>query len=337
MKQQLRLGSESITLTNKSFGRAYLQFQLVTDTTAGTDNDTNLDLSKVRISIDLKQGGVRETSSFNGVGPVALEILKAVNPLYQSDINFANTGLTCQGAQVFAISGTSDLRLVKIPLLWGGYQLKADDSLTFNIDQIPGLYNAACTAGSTAYLVIEEASDINQSDINLPYYFPITADKNSPSFSLKGTSEVMLLSSTRTTQLSDAIFTSAEIRSSHVNDRFDLYTLSQLRFDKQITSSPANIYESTNIYNVEPSALSEVQVDLGINSTQVVDGAQFLFTSKVLFSPEIAMRAIAHSNKVTQRKLNLRGLGKRQGFGVSQTKSFGTGDTTDAKRAFRGY
>lgn len=319
MKQQLRLGSESITLTNKSFGRAYLQFQLVTDTTAGTDDNTNLDLSKVRISIDLKQGGVRETSSFNGVGPVALEILKSVNPLYDGDINLnSTTGLTCQGAPVYAISATSDLKLVKIPLLWGGYQLKADDSLTFNIDQIPGLYNSACSAGSTAYLVIEEANDINQSDINLPYYFPITADKNSPSFSLKGSSEIMLLSTTRTSTLSNAVFTSCEVRSSHVNDRFDLYTLAQLRFDKKITVTAANYFESTNIYNVEPSALSEVNVDLGINSTQVVDGAQFLFSSKVLFAPEIAMRAIAHSSKVTQRKLNLRGLGKRQGFGGGQ-------------------
>jgi hypothetical protein len=317
MKQQLRLGSESITLTNKSFGRAYLQFQIVTDQTAGSDDDTNLDLSKVRISIDLKQGGVRETSSFNGVGPVALEILKAVNPQYEGDVNLNPvTGLTCQGAQVYQISPTSFLRLVKIPLLWGGYQLKADDSLTFNIDQIPGLYNACCSAGSTAYLVIEEANDINQSDVNLPYYYPITADKNSPSFSLKGCSEIMLLSSSRTGTLSNAIFTSAEIRSSHVNDRFDLYTLAQLRFDKKLTiSNTPNYFESTNIYNVEPSALSEVNVDLGINTTSVVDGAQFLFSSKVLFSSEIAMRAIAHSNKVTQRKLNLRGLGKRAGFG----------------------
>jgi hypothetical protein len=275
-------------------------------------------LSKVRISIDLKQGGVRETSSFNGVAPVALEILKSINPQYQNDISFNPiSGLTCQGAQVYTISATSDLRLVKIPLLWGGYQLKADDSLTFNIDQIPGLYNACCSASSTAYLVIEEASDINQTDVNLPFYYPITADKNSPSFSLKGTSEIMLLSSTPTGSLSRAIFTSAEIRSSHVNDRFDLYTLAQLRFDKKITNLLPNLSESTNIYNVEPSALTDAQIDLGINTTQVVDGAQFLFSSKVLFSPEISMRAIAHASKVQERKLNARGLGKRGPFGMA--------------------
>lgn len=313
MKQQLRLGSESIKLQNKSFGRAYVLFQLVTDTTGtNVDDSTNLDLTKLRISIDLKQGGIRETSSFNGVAPLGLEVLKQINPNYSTDINFDTSGLTCQGAYVYNISLTSDLRLVKVPLLWGGYQLKADDELTFNIDQIPGIYNAGCAIASTAYLVVEEANDINQTDVNLPFYYPITADKNSPSFSPKGASEIMLISTSKTQKLSDAIFTSAEVRSAQVNDRFDIYSLAQLRFDKQITNLGASIYESVNIYNVEPSALTDVQVDLGVNTTNVIDGAQFLYVSKVLFSTEIAMRSIAHANKVAERKLSYRGLGKQR-------------------------
>lgn len=311
MKQQLRLGSESIKVVNKSFGRAYILFQLVADTGAGSDDSTNLDLSKVRVSIDLKQSGIRETSSFNAVAPVGLGRLKAISANYTNALNIDTaTGVTCQGAYIADNGAGVNYRNVQVPLLWGGYNLHADDVITFNIDQIPGLYNTACANASTAYLVIEEANDVVQTDINLPYYYPITADKNSPSFTLKGASEIMLVSNTAKGTLSDSIFTSAEVRSTHVNDRFDLYTLAQLRYDKCVDLS-AIVYESTNIYNVEPSALSDVQVDLAVNTTSVVDGAQFLFCSKVLFSGEMANRAVAHHSALQSHKLRLRGLGRR--------------------------
>lgn len=307
MKQQLRLGSESIPVRNKSFGRAYILFQLVADSTI-QDDTTNLDLSKVRISIDLKQGGIRETSSFNAVAPVGLERLKGISSNYSNALLIDNTtGVTCQGAYIADDGANIVYRNVKVPLLWGGYNLSADDVITFNIDQIPGLYNAGCSASSTAYLVIEEAHDVIQADINLPFYYPITADKNSPSYTLKGASEIMIVSNTLKGTLAQSIFNSAEIRSKSVNDRFDLYSLAQLRYDRQVDlSSP--LYESVNLYNVEPSALSDVQVDLSINTTSVVDGAQFLFVSKVLFNEEIATRALSKSYSINLAKQKMRGL-----------------------------
>jgi hypothetical protein len=309
MKQQLRLGSESIKVVNKSFGRAYILFQLVADTGAGVDDSTNIDLSKVRISIDLKQGGVRETSSFNAVAPVGLGRLKTISSNFSNAVNIDTaSGVTCQGQYIGDDGGAINYRNVQVPLLWNGYNLSADDCITFNIDQIPGLYNTACATASTAYLVIEEANDVVQTDINLPYYYPITADKNSPSFTVKGASEVMIISNTLKPNFQDSIFTALEIRSGSVNDRFDLYTLAQLRYDRAIDlSSP--LYESTNVYNVEPSALNDVQVDLAVNTTSVVDGAQFLFISKVLFAGEMAYRALAKTSEIQNKKLKLRGLG----------------------------
>lgn len=308
MKQQLRLGSESIKVVNKSFGRAYILFQIVADTAVGPDDSTNLDLSKVRISIDLKQGGVRETSSFNAVAPVGLGRLKTISSNFSNAINIDTaTGVTCQGQYIGDNGAGVFYRNIQVPLLWGGYNLHSDDVITFNIDQIPGLYNATCSNASTAYLVIEEANDVVQSDINLPYYYPITADKNSPSFTLKGASEIMLISNTIKGNFADSIFTALELRSNSVNDRFDLYTLAQLRYDRAIDLS-APLYESTNVYNVEPSALSDVQVDLAVNTSSVVDGAQFLFTSKVLFVGEMAHRAMAKHNEISLKKQKLRGL-----------------------------
>lgn len=306
MKQQLRLGSESIPVRSRSFGRAYILFQIVADSSI-QDDSTNLDLSKVRISIDLKQGSIRETTSFNAVAPVGLERLKGIASNYSNAIGIDNTtGVTCQGAYIADDGANVFYRNVKVPLLWGGYNLHADDVITFNIDQIPGLYNAGCQ-NSTAYLVIEDANDVIQADINLPYYYPITADKNSPSYTLKGASEIMLISNTLKGTLAQSVFNSAEIRSKSVNDRFDLYTLAQLRYDRQVDLS-APLYESVNIYNVEPSALNDVQVDLSINTTTVVDGAQFLFCSKVLFENEIAQRAIAKSYSLNLAKQKMRGL-----------------------------
>ena len=313
MKQQLRVGSESIKIVNRNFGRAYLLFQIVADTSIAADDTTNLDLTKVRISIDLKQGGVRETSSFNAVGPIGLGRLKTISANYTNALNIDTaTGVTCQGAFIGDNGAGVNYRNVQVPLLWGGYSLKADDYITFNIDQIPGLYNATCATSSTAYLVIEDSHNVIQTDINLPYYYPITADKNSPSFTLKSASEIMLLSNTIQTILPNSVFTSCEIRSKTINDRFDLYTLAQLRYDKAVDLS-AVLYEATNIYNVEPSALTDVQVDLGINTNAVIDGAQFLFCSKVLFVQEMAQRAMVKFNKIQERNQELRGLGRLKG------------------------
>lgn len=299
MKTQLRIGSDQKRISAMSFKRAYLLVQKVPNV-AGTSASTDLDLTKLRCSIDIEQGSVKDSTSFDAVAPVVLGALRSANSTALSSIGFDNGGLTCEGVA----SSSNTLFTLEVPLLHGGYIVKREDVITFNIDIIPGFFSSDCDANSSVYLVIEPDSDISQIDVNLPVYYPITQDKNSPSYNENQVSEVYLIDSARYTY-ANAPFQSIEVKSQYVNDRFDTVTLEQKRYaDLNQVGSHGN----SLISNVEPSALCDVELNLGVNTTNVVTGAQFVYVSRCITGADITQRAIKHNKKVTMRKAQLRGL-----------------------------
>jgi hypothetical protein len=299
MKTQLRIGSDQKTLSAISFKRAYLLIQKIPNV-PGTSSNLDLDLTKLRCSIDIQQGNVKDSTSFDAVAPTVLGALRSANSTALTSIGFNPSGLTCQGVA----SSSNTLFTLEVPLLHGGYIVKAEDKITFNIDIIPGFFSSDCDASSSVYLVIEPDSDIQQIDVNLPVYYPITQDKNSPSYNEKQVSEVYLIDSARYTYAT-APFQSIEVKSSYVNDRFDTVTLEQKRFHDL---NQVGVHGNSLISNVEPSSLCDVELNLGVNTSNVVTGAQFCYVSRCVTSAEITNRAIRHNKKVSMRKAQRRGL-----------------------------
>lgn len=299
MKTQLRIGSDQKTLSAISFKRAYLLIQKVPNV-AGTSSQLDLDLTKLRCSIDLQQGNVKDSTSFDAVAPTVLGALRSNNSTTLNSIGFAPTGLTCEGIQ----SSSNTLFTLEVPLLHGGYIVKGEDRITFNIDIIPGFFSADCDTASSVYLVIEPDSDVQQIDVNLPVYYPITADKNSPSYNEKQVSEVYLINSARYTYATTP-FQSIELKSSFVNDRFDSVTMEQKRYHD---FNQVGIHGNNLISMVEPSCLCDVELNLGVNTANVITGTQFCYVSRCVTSAEITSRAIKHSKKVSMRKAQRRGL-----------------------------
>jgi len=299
MKTQLRIGSDSKKFQSTSFKRAYLLVQIIPNL-PGTSTDTNIDLTKLRTSIDLKQANVQDSTSFDAVAPTVLGCLQSKNSTALADINLNVSGLTCEGQS----TSVNDLFTLEIPLLWGGYILKGDDCVTFNVDIINGFFDANCDNASSVYLVLEPDSDVTQMDINLPIYYPITSDKNSPSINEKAISELYLLNSSAYTFATQP-YQSCELRSQWVNDRFDSVTLEARRIKE---TNQIGFHGNNVIYNVEPSALTDVEINLGINTANVTTGANYVFCSRVLTSAPMVRRAVAHSKKVIQRKAYKRGL-----------------------------
>ena len=299
MKTQLRIGSDQKTITSMSFKRAYLLIQKVPNV-AGTSSSLDLDLTKLRSSIDISQAGVKDSSSFDAVAPTVLGALKSANSTALASIGFDSGGLSCEGVE----SSSNTLFTLEVPLLCGGYIFKGDDTVTFNIDIIPGFFSSDCDNGSSVYLVIEPDSDITQIDINLPVYYPITQDKNSPSFNEKACSEVYLLDSARY-KFNTCPFQSIEIKSQYVNDRFDSVTMEQKRY-KDLNQ--VGVHGNSVLSSVEPSSLTDVELNLGVNVSNVVTGAQFCYVSRVVTSTTMLKRAIVHNKKVASRKAMRRGL-----------------------------
>jgi hypothetical protein len=307
MKQQLRIGSNPIVLSGTSFGRAYL---LVQGVGAAAITNTDFNLNYLRTQIEISQAGIKDSTAFNAVGPVT----RALNELpYTSfpsgathpDWNVAANGQTLGG--LFTI-GTGLASVFYVPLLEGGYSLKGDDYIRFNIDILPTFLAANVTAGSSVYLVTEEANGIVQTDVNIPVYEPITTDKQSPAFSYDAVSVCEFLNAVETggdyfDYTTDPL-QAVDFRSQFVTEQFDIQTL----YAKNLAQSSNPLVNSHTIYSVEPSALWDAYIGLAINTAQVTIGSQFLYVSKVLTGSNLLSRAVAHEEKIVKTNLKMRGV-----------------------------
>ena len=299
MKQQLRIGTNSINLKGQAFGQAYLLVQGV-----GTAALTNVDflLANLRIRIDLQQSNLKDSTSFNAVGPLHKGAIDYQNPAYLTDLGLAVNGQTLRGK---LLTGSTTQSSFTIPLLNGGYILRDEDYINFVIEVLPSFFSANSSNASSVNLVIEADNDIEQADVNLPVYEPITTDRQSPAFSYDSCSEVSLINAVTNYTFATDPFSSIEVRSKHLADTLDSFTL----FDKRVNQSTQTaINGSTVVYRLEPSTIDSVQVNLNVVTANVVSGSQFLFISKTLFSPILAVKAIAHSEKVQSRKMMVRGI-----------------------------
>lgn len=313
MKQQLRIGSNPIVLSGTSFGRAYL---LVQGVGAAAITNTDFNLNYLRTQIEISQAGIKDSTAFNAVGPVTRalnELPYTTGPVasgapffpYCPNWNVAANGQTLGGVSTIPTNLTS---VFYVPLLEGGYSLKGDDYIRFNIDVLPTFFSANVTSGSSVYLVTEEANGIVQTDVNIPVYEPITTDKQSPAFSYDAVSICQFLNAVETNpeawNYSSDPLQAVDFRSQFVTEQFDVQTL----YAKNLVSASNPLTNSHTIYSVEPSALWDAYIGLAINTTNVTIGSQFLYVSKVLTGSSLLNRAVAHEEKIIKTNLKMRGV-----------------------------
>jgi hypothetical protein len=318
MKIQLRQGTDSFKLSAQSFKRAYLLIQSVGDSPTSTPTTSDVNLSNLNITIELHQQGDTYLTSFNGVAPALLGALKSKNQESVLSQGWGVTGTTLRGNIVPTVTGSAFVNEVYIPLLWDGYNLKADDYVKFTTTTINGFFGGANSNNSSFYIVVEEGLDVNQIDVNVPVYYPITIDKTNPQFNESMVSEIYLLNSVPTYDLSVQPFRSIEVRSKEVNDAFDLYTLETLCNVKGY----GRFFDlgSNEIYNFEPSRISDCLINLDVNTSVVTNGANWLFISRVCANEEVAKNAIERAEKINFAKASQVGLTKAGRVPMSQIK-----------------
>lgn len=311
MKQQLRIGTNTINLKGQAFGTAYLLVQGV-----GTAALTNVDfaLANLRIRIDLKQANLKDSTSFNAVAPTFRGACEYQHPSMLTDLGFSANGQTLRGK---LLTGSTTQSAFTVPLLSGGYILSDDDSISFVIEVLPSFFTANSSNASSVNLVIESDNDIEQVDVNLPIYEPITTDRQSPAYSYDSISEVALINTNTAYTFANDPFNSIEVRSKHVSDTFDIFTL----FDKRTYKSTQQLANgTTHIYNFEPSTIDNVQINLNVVTANVISGSQFLYVSKTLVSTVLSVKAIQHAEKVANRKMLTRGVTEKVLMAVARNK-----------------
>jgi hypothetical protein len=299
MKQQLRIGTNTINLKGQAFGTAYLLVQGV-----GAAALTNADfaLANLRIRIDLKQANLKDSTSFNAVAPTFRGACEYQHPSMLTDLGFSANGQTLRGK---LLTGSTTQSAFTVPLLSGGYILSDEDCISFVIEVLPSFFTANSSNASSVNLVIESDNDIQQVDVNLPVYEPITTDRQSPAYSYDSVSQVVLINTNTAYTFANDPFNSIEVRSKHVSDTFDIFTL----FDKRTYKSTQQLANgTTHIYDFEPSTIDNVQINLNVVTANVISGSQFLYVSKTLMSTTLAVKSLLQSDKIASRKLSARGV-----------------------------
>jgi len=309
MKVQLRnSGNEVHTFSNRNLRRIYLEIHGIQDVANTAPATTNIDLSKIRVSLDVKQAGTSASTSFNAIAPTVAGALHYNYPSI-TQLNFSSGGVTLAGQTVVvAASGVYAETITIVPLVFDPFILKGQDEMKVNIDLNTGLFEAALDGSSKVYLVTEDGTDLNQVDISLPIYTPLTNEKSQVSFSYPAVNKLSLIDSGGTDSRSDIPFTSVEIKSNHFNDRFDTIDL----VSRQLLDSRVPFADNNNnfkIVDITPSSLVDVTVNIAVDTTLITANNQFLFANSVIYNRALASRSVSLAQKVNAKKAAYRGFG----------------------------
>lgn len=312
MKRQIRNnGSEVVELKNTAFKKLYILLDVIADTDAINLTSKSVDLTKIRVGLTLTQHGAQVSSSFNGVGPAALSVLKNRDAVGFGNLNFGATGTTCQGHNIQtsggAGSGIFERSLVVLPIYYDSIMLRSNDLLEVAIDNLSGLFDNGCDLNSKVYLVTEEGADTEQLDLCVPVFYPITTDKQSPSYNEQAVKEIFILSSYNQTETIDFPYNAIDVRSTFYNERYDVGTLyAKGIIDTVQVSDGMNVL----IFASQNSTLNDVEVNLDIDTSKLHTGCEFLYVMRSKFSSGLAKYALSHNQKVLGRKLAARGVMK---------------------------
>lgn len=308
MKEQLKnAGTDRKILRNRNIKRTYLMIHGIQDVVNTAPATSNIDLSKLRVTLSLNQLGKTITSTFNGIPPV---IVGQMRQGYQSisAVNFASSGTTCAGETIVtAGASTYAETLLIVPLTFEPIILKGNDNLTIDFDLGSALFSSALNDSSKVYLCYEDGSDLHQLDMSLPQYTMITSEKSQVEFTYPSCSQVYLLDSGGTDDRSDIPWDSIEIKSKHFNDRYDKLDLISLNKLNQV-SPLADLNNNFNVVDATESALVDVNITIALDPTLITTNNQFLYVENVGFNPNVTRRAVDISNKINYNKTIQRGV-----------------------------
>lgn len=301
MKRQIRLNStESFVLEQQSFTSAYILLEGFYGVT--TPLNTFIDLSKIRITIAAEQSGQKVNSSFNGVGPMLLNSVKTLEFDYLTSIDINTSKTTALGMKI----GNSKTQII-LPLFDNGVVLNPGDSLRIDVDTLDGLFNVLydTTQQSKCYLVTEESTDVVQMDLCVPVYYPITNEKQSPAFSEKACSEIVLLSTAKaldTTFLDNNCFNNIDVQSKFYNQSYDASTLYARTKINSINDEGYNL----PVAMLYPSTIEDVNLNLDVITANVVTGCQFLYVKRHCYSAVKLEQSIERTERINLSKAKTR-------------------------------
>lgn len=306
MKMQIRgVGRDSQKFEDQNLKRLYFLVDCIQDVANTAPATTNIDLSKLQISMKLNQLGMEMTSSFNAIAP---PIVGAQLYGYQSvdALNYDSSGITCAGVTVVpASSGVKARTLLVIPLIFNPLILKDDDFLSLDFEIMSGFFSSDCDTDSKVYIVSEDGTDLHQMDMQLPVYQSLNNVSPSQQFSFSAINSMCLIDSGGTDVITDTPIQRVDLKSSFMQEKYD--TVDLIAKNLQNLSSPYSTHNNNfRVVDCRDSALDSVKLNIDLNTSLITQNNQFLFVNEVRYNAALTARAGALTHKINGRKVQYR-------------------------------
>lgn len=310
MKTQIQnLGTDEIIIRNRSVKRSYLVIHAVAESVATALTSSAIGLDSIRIDLKLDQAGKSIKSSFNAAPSVVRSVVNGTES--GSAILMNGDGKHCRGSVVkINTISTAEEAVLVVPLTDTPIILKGRDQLCINIDLLSGHFGTECDATSKVYLVYEDGSDLNQFDMVLPVYKPITSEKNDGVISAKMLSQFMVIDTVNTTTLNytKSCVNSVEIDSKYYKERHDQIGMVADKINEKGHSDALKDGCNYDLLNIYPSALESVSINYSVDTSKVVSGTQYLYYLAHEANTAIAKKGQERVVKVHNLKLRSRGV-----------------------------
>lgn len=316
MKQQLRVGSETIVLRNVSTNRVRLYAHIIADAVNVALLDTACDLSAVNISMKLVQGGKEISTSFPLHPCAGVTALKSKDPAGTTAYGFASTGATARGIILITEGvATKNESLIPCDLIDNPLALTGNDRLeiTFNIQS--GVFASVNDASSYMYLLVDDDTDVVQADMSLPTYTPVTTDKSDVQYSFPMLSELALLNINGTNGLGNNPYSNLTINSKYSNETFSpvdlsIRSASLINCQAGVTSGSKNNF--LVLRNPSHLALYDVKVGLSVDTSLLSNKNNWIYTKSVVTNSEVAVHGSMRDIRIKRDKLRRRGIESRR-------------------------
>ena len=299
MQKQLIQGTDGIVLKNIAFRKVYLLLQYQVSNPVILNQGVKL--NAINIDIEVSQQGIKKNTFFQGLPAF---VRGASEMQYSWYTNAVNNVTTLESSQGCIIDSANVVRQVFIPLLESDFNLKGNDEINIQVQQLDTLFGSANISNQT-YLCVETGIDINQTSIKMPYYDILTNDRTQYLKDVSDISKLSLIGSFPFNYSDTTPFMSLDVRSKYYNDNFNQ--------DQLIAKNNFGTYSASSscvvrVFDVKEKILEQCSLQLNIDTSKIVTGVNWVYYEQITPNPIIFERALVRDNKIKKSKFQKLGM-----------------------------
>jgi len=295
MQQYIAQSGDVVRLKNSSIRKSSLRFEITRANPAVANQ--GIDLSKVNITIEVMQKGIKRTTTFPALNAYNFSFLDKFDSKVINLAPITALGLNTTGGEIFT-NGADRTQMFEIPVTKFPFLLQGDDYMNVTVQILSGAYGSA-NVNSVCYFVTKDGTDLVQEAIILPKYLPVTDNRSDLKEDLGTICSLALFNSNNlTADQGDCVYNSVDIKSAYYNDNITSTELLEKSADYSGRMNFFNLFQSSNKFLKNASIYANVQV------ASVTVGIDYVYYEEVVPSASLFQAQQKRNQRIAFSKLN---------------------------------